>query len=226
MQSFKNFLLAEEELYNSPTFHQSYTYSHANTPHDFRNLSERQLEEIISEKLKNGPEEINVTVHAGANLFTIFFEISFQNEVSIPIVQQLNEMIKNALQEIADERVDGLVARIRSGGALELKGYSKVKIEYFSLNLTIVNDKFQFSEFIKNVDVERLNVINFFKYKNGMMSLFKMPELRRIIRTDIIGVDDKTPMFKIVNSHLAADRNASKCQTELMKTGFKQYAKF
>lgn len=80
-------------------------------------------------------------------------------------------------------------------------------------------DNLSYSQVDKYIDkVGWLSVSE--KYKGPLLSVLKIKEIQGFYFQN-----SQHPLSKIINYHLNNGRNISACQTELMKNGFKEYAK-
>lgn len=89
----------------------------------------------------------------------------------------------------------------------------------------IIHSKFKSFTGIENVfDCEKLTISNANDGVNitGFLSFLKMPRLKHVEMTPL--TVEQAEAFKIINDYLNGDRNISKCQTQLLKNGLKQFA--
>lgn len=98
--------------------------------------------------------------------------------------------------------------------------YSKITI-YLPPNSTLTNIEKLL------INVNHLEINNVENLAGGLLGILKIKELNTLAlqvskKTNLTKINQ---ISKIISAHLKGDRNIAACQTELMKNGFKEYAK-
>lgn len=167
-------------------------------------------------------------------------------------LENLSDFLKP--KEIDYDWTDGDAVQIEFKGLTSPKGIEEnlekmkkvinTKFQQPSVNFSIYHARFssmpaipfngfeyvQFDHPVKVTNIAEIfpdaHTLKFFQSNyltGGVLGLFKLKKLKRISAEWMN--DETKKVFDIVNKALSSGRNASACQTELMKNGLKEYAK-
>lgn len=109
-------------------------------------------------------------------------------------------------------------------------GLPKHELNYEDVNVQLlaINDSLSGLDKFIGPRVQMITIQDGANLRKNVLSLFKMPHVKTFSIERGVFVRTDTPFdgwSTIVMKHLKGDRNIAACQTELLKNGFKNYAK-
>lgn len=164
------------------------------------------------------------------------FEISFYTKLgrdkvhNYDYIDQIKTDIVLTLKQVLEKTNNAV--NYTNDVVLNCYGIPDTLVDYQIVNIKLASTNTNLTNIEKVVgkSVEILYIEHCQYLKERVLSLFKLTRVDELYLTNTVfdpeyHSSNLTPWQKIVQTHFNTGRNIAACQTELMKNGFKEYAK-